>query len=806
MTQRNIRVQFHTYAKALIQRGQYKLSATKFCMLRSKAPIYALAILVFHIVSFAQAQRQLAPLPVGDVIRLSSFPFSIPVDMSPDGQWVAYTLQNPGKRETSKDPRYSAVSRTGVWTSLIGSDVWITSTQTGESRNLTEGKGTSWGPVWSPDGRRLVFYSDRSGLQHVWLWEKSSGKLSQVSDAIISTSPISLLQWTTDGKKIIAKVLPEGMSVEDLVNLLPSETNNKISEATNAQVTVTVRRSEKPKKNDTLSQQIEKTSVAGTNVNLGDVALIDIASGDVRRLARRAITMWFGLSPNGEYVAFDSLRGLATNSQQFLYDLHAVSIETGEKRTLASDIQSANGLHASWSPNGRWVAYTTAGGQAKGDCFLASIAGDAPRNMTPRAHPNLGSALRAPLWDPAGQFIYLMTADALWRISPADGTAAEIARVPERKLLEVVAPHGGGRYWSPDGGHSLVLVTRDDETKRVGFYKVDTTSGASTRLIEEDKSHGQAPIYYTDVSSDGKQVVYMSQDAGHCPDLWVAGSDFQGARRFTNTNPELDSYVMGKSRLIEWHGIENRKTKGALILPADYQTGKTYPLVVIVYAGNFPSNQVNDFEFGLISPQLLATRGYAVLLPDIPTRVGTTMQDIAADVLPGIDKAIEIGVADPDRLGVMGHSFGGYTTMALVVQTTRFKAAVDSAGFDFLMDAYSKNEGGGGNIGWVEQGQTGMGGSVWQYRDRYIENSPFFFYDKVQTPVLILHGDADVTTPSFSTQRTFESLRRLGKEVVYATYAGENHSPLYWGDANRLDYYNRVLSWFDEHLKKLEDK
>ncbi|MCI0724146.1 MAG: prolyl oligopeptidase family serine peptidase, partial [Acidobacteria bacterium] len=106
--------------------------------------------------------------------------------------------------------------------------------------------------------------------------------------------------------------------------------------------------------------------------------------------------------------------------------------------------------------------------------------------------------------------------------------------------------------------------------------------------------------------------------------------------------------------------------------------------------------------------------------------------------------------------------------------------------------------GGGGG---AEEGQGKMGGSVWQFRDRYVENSPFFYLDRIQTPVLLLHGVSDTTAPSSESQIAFEALRRLGKEVVFAKYRGEGHSPLSWGYANRLDYVNRVIAWFDEFLK-----
>ena len=120
---------------------------------------------------------------------------------------------------------------------------------------------------------------------------------------------------------------------------------------------------------------------------------------------------------------------------------------------------------------------------------------------------------------------------------------------------------------------------------------------------------------------------------------------------------------------------------GALLLPSKYQKGQRYPLVVWVYGGELESNRLDTsgFAYDIVNMQLLATRGYAVLLPDSPQHDGgSPMADLAKTVLPGVNKVIEMGIADPERLGVMGHSGGGYSTLALIVQTKRFKGAVES--------------------------------------------------------------------------------------------------------------------------------
>ncbi len=144
-----------------------------------------------------------------------------PIDLSPDGHWVAYTVQDNRK---TRDPRKThgtrAFSRTGVWFEAIGCSVWVTNLETGEAKQVSPGNHHSWGPVWSPDGKHLAFYSDRSGMARLWVWDQPSGALRQLSEETVRASfNFSVVSWTPDSKQILAKVLPTGMSVEQAAEL-----------------------------------------------------------------------------------------------------------------------------------------------------------------------------------------------------------------------------------------------------------------------------------------------------------------------------------------------------------------------------------------------------------------------------------------------------------------------------------------------------------------------------------------------------------------------------------------------------------
>ncbi|RKU08258.1 hypothetical protein C6502_15560 [Candidatus Poribacteria bacterium] len=738
-------------------------------------------------------------LRIEDALSTLLFQNGMPIDLSPDGKWVAYTLKDPRRGEKIDDERYSFFTRSGVRIFGMGCDIWVTNTTSGQSKCLTGGKGSSWGPVWSPDGNYLIFYSDRDGQARLWMWEKATDTLRQVSD--ITVRPYfgdEVVRWTPDSRKVLCKVVPEGMTLEDTLDLIVGAPTAADDGERDSRSSTLIYRSRIVSEQDHCTEEPQENTVDVdadvTNVYLADLALIDVFNGNVERIVCRHKVTGYWLSPDATKVAFTVLTENA-------YDIAVASLSDCCPRVIASDVQNEHKFSVSWSPKGDLLSYTSAG-----DCFIASVRGDAPQNLTSTSHPSFGNTYRAPLWDTSGQNLYLLASDTLWRISIADSSVNAVTQIPDRRLMEVVSPASGGRFWSPEGGKLLYLITRIDKTKKIEFYKVNLSTGKFNRLMEADANCGSPAILTIDVSDDNQRVIYTRQDVQRCEDIWIADVDFQNPRQLTHVNPVDDTVVMGTGRLINWRSLDGEELCGALLLPTNYEPGKQYPLVVWVYGGDRGGNRVN--QFGLVGPginnlQLLATRGYAVLFPDAPLQKGTPMQDLAKTVLPGVDRAVEMGIADPERLGVMGHSYGGYCTLGLIAQTTRFKAAVVSGGTGNLISAYGamRRDGSTYSLPWAETGQGRMGGTPWEMRDRYIENSPAFYLDRIQTPLLLLHGELDNAAPSFLADEIFVGLRRLGKWVMYAKYEGESHAPVDWEYANQIDYWNRIITMFDTFLK-----
>jgi dipeptidyl aminopeptidase/acylaminoacyl peptidase len=255
-------------------------------------------------------------------------------------------------------------------------------------------------------------------------------------------------------------------------------------------------------------------------------------------------------------------------------------------------------------------------------------------------------------------------------------------------------------------------------------------------------------------------------------------------------------------KIIDFYTLHGEHVRASLLLPSDFKADTKYPMVVFVYGGDNGSDKANRFAFGwggAFNPQMWASRGYAVLYPDIPLHPGTPIDDLVSAVIPAVNRAVELGVADPQRLALMGQSFGGYNTIALLTRTSIFKAAVATSaastdlfmGYSFFMNGEAPWQ------GYYEEGQGGMKGSPWQYKTRYYENSPFFFLENVTTPLMIQRGTTDDI--SIQSGNVYNALKRLGKDVEFLEYEHENH--VVQQPVNVIDFWNRRIAWLERYLQ-----
>ncbi|HTU98889.1 MAG TPA: prolyl oligopeptidase family serine peptidase, partial [Luteitalea sp.] len=249
-------------------------------------------------------------------------------------------------------------------------------------------------------------------------------------------------------------------------------------------------------------------------------------------------------------------------------------------------------------------------------------------------------------------------------------------------------------------------------------------------------------------------------------------------------------------------GKKGKKLQGSLFLPAGYQPGKSYPTIVYIY------ERLSDATHRFVQPtvygfnrSVYTSQGYAVLMPDITYTVNDPGMSAVWSVLPALKAAVATGVVDATRVGLQGHSWGGYQTSFLVTQTNAFKAAIAGAPLTNMISMYSLvyRNSGGGNMAIFESSQGRFAGGYWDNWDAYVRNSPIAHATKVKTPLVLMHNDQDGAVDFTQGVEYYNTLRRMGKPVVMLEYVGENHNLV--KAANRFDYTVRMREFFDHFLR-----
>lgn len=748
-------------------------------------------------------------LSAAAALTQQSLLYGAPISLSPDGEWVAYTLQDPGRMPSGAE--VDGFTKSGVPNPSLGCTVWVTNVATGQTLRLSGPDSTSgWAPQWSPDGHDVAFYSDQDGAARLWVWDLFTRTVRSVSTARVRPyTGIEIPRWTPDSRSVVTRIVPHVSAPPDKGAPEENVAGDTLGRVPGS--TAVVYRTP-----DGWGGDSHATPPALTHAELfysADLALIDVRTGGVTTLAHgfKPFDVW--ISPDGRRVAFTTLHGVTNAGSlgaRVPVDLVVVSTLPGTVPWLhlvaSTALISLLGTGVAWSPNSQSLMYAVA--DSTGDTFHLARCCEW-QSRTVRLPDSLAKDFSTrtgaqPLrWDAAGRFLYVSGRHTIAVIDADHLDGRIVARAPLGTTLTGLLGRGREEITWRRGAHSVVVGTRDDSSKRVGFARIDLPSGRWTQLQNEEQYRGDGQFMPCDVSADARRIVYSAEGAATTPDLWSATDDWSAARRVTNISPQLSDRSYGTTRLVTWRTSAGTTVRGALLLPAGYVAGRRYPMIVYPYPHDVRSDDLYQFGLtgaGVENMQLFATRGYVVFAPDMPIRTADEMRSIADVILPGIDQVVHLGIADSAHVGVMGHSWGGYTVLALLVQTRRFGAAIMRGGFGDLPALYGDMESTGA-AGHQVLAEMWLGNTLWDDQARYLENSPIFLLDRVHTPLLIIHGGAETTVPIHHADEVFVDLRRLRREVVYVRYDGENHGEESWSPPNQRDYIDRMLQWFDTHLK-----
>lgn len=723
------------------------------------------------------------PLNASDIIRVKSFAADTLLHLSPDGKHLAHGVINPDGRSASlpKTTKASSFLPNGALKQYYNGEIWVTDIRTGKSDKLSSDIGGNWAPQWSPDGRYVAFYSDRMGTPQLWVWDKSENKQRRISEKPVSAIyGFEVPLWTSDGKHLITKLRPEGEDFFSDTSSGADEQAINIWETGSDEHVDAARKAQRP-----------------GHIH-GDLAVFDFETGKTSILTHGLYTLDLLLSPDDAAVAVLNLIGWEKlTSQEELFELLLVPLDGTPIRRLATNIMNRT-RSMSWAPDGKRLAYAHPDG-----LFLASTQADEQKNLTDGLAEKPQFFTR-PLWSPSGNSIFCGFDGHIWEL-PTDGIRGrKLTEGFNRHIVGIVAKGDTHVIWQSSNAQSICIQTHDIETKHDGLYQVEVAEARTTPLFEVPMRLIPSWAGGVDlrVVGYGTQIIFIVEHTTYPMKIWMFDIASGKRRQLTDLNPHLSDIHLGEARFVESRTAEGQRLRGILMLPADYEAEKRYPLVTLIYPGDNLSSFVYYFGFGDTIVHLLATRGYAVLCADVPLESNEPLKEIPKLVLPTIDKVIEMGIADAHRLGIMGYSYGGYGTVGIVAHTTRFKAAVAGGGIYNLTSYYSwfGKDGRNSGIGWAEGGQGRMRGSLWEQRQQYINNSPIFHLDKVETPLLIYCGDGYDGSDFAQSGELFSGLRRLKKTGTLVHYRGETHNPPTWRPEHRIDSLERILGWFEKYL------
>lgn len=483
-------------------------------------------------------------------------------------------------------------------------------------------------------------------------------------------------------------------------------------------------------------------------------------------------------------------------------DIHVVNTLTGEFRQVATKVQgggqlSDGGKYVVWWENQHWQVHDIAANRTRtvtadiADVSFARETHDTPTEPRPWG---VGG------WTADDRQLLLYDRYDIWEIDPSGaGPARNLTDgVGRRENLTFRLVQLDLDAEGFDPSQPLLLRTFNNTTKDAGLYRDRVAANAEPeRILMAPKSW---PVLQK--ARAAEQYLVARADHHEYPNLWT-GPAFTQLTQISDAMPEQSQYRWGDVQLTHWLNSDGVPMEGLLYTPEGFDRAKQYPMLVYFYEqlSDNLHNYTRPSGRNLINPIVYTSLGYVVFMPNIHYTEGYPGPSAVKSVVPGVQHLIAQGFVDPKRIGIGGQSWGGYQTNYIITQTNLFAAAVPNATVVNMTSAYGGIRWGSGverAIVNYERGQSRIGGSLWEYPERYIENSPLFFLDRVTTPVLFMANDNDGAVPWYQGIEFFVAMRRLGREAYMVNYVGDEHNPRRW--ANQKDIDRRMQEFFATKL------
>src|SRR5712671_5075599 len=681
-----------------------------------------IAVLAVNLEGLALYAQQEATTPRAISVKdVSTFRDLHDPQISPDGQWVAYTMGTVNRDEDKNEER-----------------IWMVPAAGGEAIALTAEDVSSSHPRWSPDGKYLAFLSARNeGKTQVWLLNRKGGEAQKLSD---TPQDVDDFEWSPEGKRILL-VLRDAKPEE----LQEAKSKEKDKEKSAAE---TDKKAKTPKpwvvdrlqfKRDTIGYLDRRR----THIYVFDVAaksLAQVSSGDFDDDEPE----W---SPDGKRIAFTSNRSQPDPDRTYNTDIWVVPADNKDKGAHPTQVTTNPGEdhQAAWSPDGKWIAYSS---QLEPKLFEYST-----KHIAVVAAPDEGG-------------------------KPGDAKVLTLA-LDRMATLPKFAPDGKSVYFiaDDDGTQNLCLV-------EIATQKVTRPMGG--RFMLYDYSLAKSGDVAAQITTlDRPNEIYTA----------LGGK----LTRITHANDEvLAKLKLVQGEYVKFKSKDGTTVSGYLYKPLGYTAGTKYPAILRPHGGPVWAYYA---EFDHLA-QLVAANGYVVLFPNPRGSSGYGQKYCQAifadwgnkdfqDDMAMVDYAIEQGIADPGKLGVGGWSYGGMSTDFIIAQTNRFKGAVSGASIALIATGFGHDQ--------YQKDYFYELGYPWENKAVWDKISPFYRIKNITTPTLFMGGDIDWNVPIIGSEQMYQALKSLGRTTELVVYPGEYHGLT--TPSHLKDRLERNLAWYAHYVK-----
>ena len=652
-------------------------------------------------------------------------------------------------------------------------------------------------PMWSDDLTRLFY-----GIHPLVLAEKENPKKEENKDsvALAESAKISKIMADTTIK-----------SISDLQKAIAKLDSGKVSakknEAKKPDMTIWHWNDDRLQSRQQVLENMDK--------NYSFWAMYDVAGK--KHLALQDSTMKdlsilpfqnFALGSDQQKYELD----INLNGQQYR-DFYLVDLKTGEKTVLFDNFYMPSfGSMPRPSTDGKKLLYAK-----EGQFFVYDIAAKTHTNISenlPVSFVNVEDDhnVKLPMYSPWGwssdsKYVLLNDGWDIWQVAmdtktkPLNLTQVGRSQKIHHQYRFSLDPEEKGI----DLSKTVYLRTYGENNKKSGIAslapakKGGLTPGVKVLVWEDASVSGLSKAEKAEV------YTFTKEKFNEPTQVYLADATLANAKKVTDSAPDAGKFAWSSGvKLVDYVTDKGDSLQAALFLPANYVEGQKYPTVIYYYEklSQTLHNWSNPGYSGTgWNPNIYTSNGYAVLIPDIVYKMDDPGMSAVWAVLPAVDAAIKTGVIDEAKMGLHGHSWGGYQTSFLITQTNRFKAAAAGAPLTNMISMYDLIywNSGGGNMSIFEASQGRFLGAPWENWDAYERNSPIYHVKNVQTPLLLLHNDKDGAVDFTQGVEYYNALRRLKKPVIMVQYLGENHG--LGKIENRKDYSVRMMEFFDHHLK-----